>query len=104
MAKIDLTDNFNPFEVDLEGSNLIEASAGTGKTFSIAVLTLRLILYKDISIKDILMVTFTNAAAAEMELRIRDFLHDALRVAEGKQEGIKEEIIELYLDNEDDYE
>jgi exodeoxyribonuclease V beta subunit len=95
MAKTDVTDIFNPFEVDLEGSNLIEASAGTGKTFSIAVLTLRLILYKDVSIKDVLMVTFTNAAAAEMELRIRDFLHDALSVAEGKQEGVKEEIIEL---------
>ena len=34
--------NFDAKVVPLEGSNLIEASAGTGKTYSIALLTLRL--------------------------------------------------------------
>lgn len=78
--------------VPLEGSNLIEASAGTGKTYSIAILVLRLLLEKGVSIQEILMVTFTNAAVAELEERIRKFIREASRYAneEGK---IKDEII-----------
>ncbi|HET8829092.1 MAG TPA: UvrD-helicase domain-containing protein, partial [Pelobium sp.] len=63
--------DFNASTVALEGTNLIEASAGTGKTYSIAILVLRLLLEKNISIKEILMVTFTKAAVAELEERIR---------------------------------
>jgi exodeoxyribonuclease V beta subunit len=74
---------FDALQVELEGSNLIEASAGTGKTYSIAVLVLRMIVEKGISIRDILMVTFTNAAVAELEERVRLFLRSALRAAEG---------------------
>ena len=65
---------FNAVTVPLKGSNLIEASAGTGKTYSIAILALRLILEKNISIREILMVTFTKAAVAELEERIRKFI------------------------------
>lgn len=68
-----------PFQVrtvPLQGSNLIEASAGTGKTYSIAVLALRLIL-KGYSISEILMVTFTKAAVEELETRIRLFIRTA---------------------------
>lgn len=68
---------FKPFEalkVNLAGKNLIEASAGTGKTYSIAILVLRLVVEKDISVNKILMVTFTNAAVAELKDRIRHFL------------------------------
>ncbi len=76
---------FNVQEIELKGSNLIEASAGTGKTYSVAILVLRLILEKKIPIDKILMVTFTNAAAAELELRIRKFVRLAYRYAsEGK--------------------
>lgn len=68
-----------PFEVrtvPLQGSNLIEASAGTGKTYSIAILALRLLL-KGYSISEILMVTFTKAAVEELESRIRLFIRTA---------------------------
>ena len=41
-----INDNFKPEEVALEGSNLIEASAGTGKTYSIAFTAIKLI-YKN---------------------------------------------------------
>jgi exodeoxyribonuclease V beta subunit len=75
-------DSFDALRVALEGSNLIEASAGTGKTYSIAVLVLRLIVEKGISIREILMVTFTNAAVAELEERVRLFVRTALRAAE----------------------
>ena len=66
-----------PFEaktVTLSQSNLIEASAGTGKTYSIAILSLRLLLEENIPIQEILMVTFTKAAVAELETRIRAFV------------------------------
>lgn len=75
---------FNPINVPLQGSNLIEASAGTGKTYSIAILALRLILEKNISIREILMVTFTKAAVAELEERIRKFIRSAYKCAQGE--------------------
>lgn len=74
---------FDPSTVTLEDSNLIEASAGTGKTYSIAILTLRLVLEKKIPIQQVLMVTFTKAAVAELETRIRQFMRKALKVSQG---------------------
>jgi len=62
---------FDAENVPLQGSNLIEASAGTGKTYSIAILMLRLILEQRIAVKEVLMVTFTKAAVAELQDRIR---------------------------------
>jgi len=62
----------------LEGINLIEASAGTGKTFTIAGLFLRLILEKNLLVNEILVVTFTKAATAELNDRIRNLLKEAI--------------------------
>jgi exodeoxyribonuclease V beta subunit len=76
--------SFNPATVSLEGSNLIEASAGTGKTYSIALLVLRLVMEKNIPIQQILMVTFTRAAVAELELRVRAFVRLAAKVSRGQ--------------------
>lgn len=75
--------NFNASTVPLKGSNLIEASAGTGKTYSIAIMVLRLVLEEKISIKEILMVTFTKAAVAELEERIRLFIRQAYKASQG---------------------
>ena len=72
---------FDPAIVRLEHSNLVEASAGTGKTYSIAILSLRLIIEKDLKISSLLMVTFTNAAVAELEARIRLFVREGLKAA-----------------------
>ncbi len=61
---------------------MIEASAGTGKTFSVAVLVLRLLVEREVPIGKILMMTFTNAAVAELSDRIRLFIrqgHDCLQ-------------------------
>lgn len=71
--------------IELEGKNLVEASAGTGKTYSVSLLALRLILEKDISADKILMVTFTEAAAAEMAERMRRFIKQAYEAALGKE-------------------
>jgi len=78
---------FNVLEVPLQGKNLIEASAGTGKTYSIGILVLRLILEKSLSVQEILMVTFTKAAVAELEERVRLFLRSAYKVAIGETIG-----------------
>jgi exodeoxyribonuclease V beta subunit len=62
-----------PFALEhapLSGSNLIEAAAGTGKTYSIEGLCLRLVLERQIPIEQILVVTFTQAATAELRERI----------------------------------
>lgn len=61
----------------LEGSNLIEASAGTGKTFNITLLFLRLILEKGLGVNQILVVTFTEAATEELRDRIRGRIREA---------------------------
>ncbi len=72
----------------LIGERLIEASAGTGKTFTIAALYLRLLLGlggeaaypRAISVEELLVVTFTEAATEELRGRIRSNIHE-LRIA-----------------------
>ncbi len=61
----------------LPGTTLIEASAGTGKTFTIAGVFLRLIVEQEFSVSEILVVTFTEAATEELRARIRQTLADA---------------------------
>ncbi|HLA27946.1 MAG TPA: UvrD-helicase domain-containing protein [Syntrophales bacterium] len=60
----------------------IEASAGTGKTWAICGLYLRLLLEHGLTVDQILVVTFTNAATAELRSRIRNRLIEVLRVME----------------------
>lgn len=83
MSKVKKLIPFDALEVPLEGTNLIEASAGTGKTYSIAILVLRLLLESKLTIKEILMVTFTKAAVAELEERVRLFVRTAYQVSQG---------------------
>jgi exodeoxyribonuclease V beta subunit len=68
---------FDPINTPLTGTNLIEASAGTGKTYTIAGLFLRLILEKQLTVNQILVVTFTKAATEELKERIRNTLLEA---------------------------
>ncbi|MGM0944501.1 MAG: UvrD-helicase domain-containing protein [Bacteroidota bacterium] len=86
---------FDVKNVALQGVNLIDASAGTGKTYSVAILVLRLLIEKKIPIERILMVTFTNAAVAEMALRIRKFIRQGIQAIEGK--GTPEKLIQEYI-------
>ena len=62
------------FACPLDGVNQIEASAGTGKTWNICALYVRLLLEKDCKADEILVVTFTKAATAELHERIRSRL------------------------------
>ncbi len=59
------------FSAPLEGATLVEASAGTGKTYAICGLLLRLLLERGLGIQQVLVLTFTNAATAELRDRIR---------------------------------
>jgi len=66
----------------LEGVRLIEASAGTGKTFTLATLFTRLVVEQGLRIGQILAVTFTEAATQELRRRIRERLALAARLVD----------------------
>ncbi|HOP30962.1 MAG TPA: exodeoxyribonuclease V subunit beta [Spirochaetota bacterium] len=83
-------EKFNAAVTPLEGTNLIEASAGTGKTFTISMIYLRLIVEMGLRIDQVLVVTFTLPATMELRLRIRNVISEALRFCET---GIIEEKI-----------
>jgi len=70
-------ETFDILNSPLTGTNLIEASAGTGKTYTIEGLFVRLILEKQLLVDQILVVTFTNAATEELKDRIRSKLLEA---------------------------
>jgi len=74
----------NHLDVQLSGIHLIEASAGTGKTYAIACLYLRLLIEKGLKPDQILVVTFTEAATEELRGRIRDRIREALDVFAGQ--------------------
>ena len=73
----------NHTTVALSGINLIEASAGTGKTYAIASLYLRLLVETELLPEQILVVTYTEAATQELRSRIRNRIREALEVMEG---------------------
>ena len=81
-------ESLDPLRLPLTGERLIEASAGTGKTFTIAALYLRLLLGlggeaaypRPVNVEELLVVTFTEAATEELRGRIRSNIHE-LRVA-----------------------
>jgi exodeoxyribonuclease V beta subunit len=73
-------------QIDLERHAVIEASAGTGKTHQIGEIVYRLVREKQIPIKKILVVTFTEKATGELKGRLRKRLEDEL----AKQPGQKQ--------------
>ena len=111
----------DPLEIktfDLNSSSMIEASAGTGKTFTISNLVVRLLLEglkkgkgentTSLDIEDILVVTFTNAAASDLRARILEKIHTCRVLFEAIGKGQKtvssldkddalKDIVDLYL-------
>jgi exodeoxyribonuclease V beta subunit len=110
----------NTLRFPLHGERLIEASAGTGKTYTIAGLYLRLLLghgplieegadvgqssahERPLSVTEILVVTFTEAATAELRGRIRGRIHEA-RLAFMRGES-KDDLLVQLLDEVEDHE
>ncbi len=83
MASSNGIKNLDLFSLPLTGRVLIEASAGTGKTYSLAFIYLRLLLgigengYKrPLTVNEILVVTFTKAATQELRARIRQNINE----------------------------
>ncbi|AKU51726.1 UvrD-helicase domain-containing protein [Xanthomonas arboricola] len=72
MSASPVTDPY--LHLPLHGVRLIEASAGTGKTFTLATLFTRLVVERGLRIGQILAVTFTEAATQELRRRIRERL------------------------------
>lgn len=65
------------------GVHLVEASAGTGKTYAIAMLVLRFIAERELEIDRILIVTYTRAATAELRARVRRRLVEGWEILSG---------------------
>lgn len=84
--------HFNLLSTPLNTGNLlIEASAGTGKTYSLTGIILRLIIEHEIPIEEILVVTFTEAATAELKGRTRAALiaiMDALEFSDRDRKSV----------------
>ena len=71
----------------IQGAFLIEASAGTGKTFSLIRIVLRLLMETDIRIDQILVVTYTKAAASELKSRLQSLLTEIKEQIDGTPPG-----------------
>ncbi|KJY85075.1 exodeoxyribonuclease V subunit beta [Vibrio galatheae] len=110
MAVTSMVTSLDTMTFPLHGARLIEASAGTGKTFTIAGLYLRLLLghgssetkhQKPLTVDQILVVTFTEAATAELRDRIRARIHAArLAFARGNS---SDPVIAPLLEQVDDH-
>ena len=85
------------------GIRLIEASAGTGKTFSLVHLILRLLTEKRHSIKEILVVSFTRATASEIKVIIGERILLAIKILESwgvhKSKYVYDDVLKEWLNN-----
>ena len=95
-------DDLEPFDVRgplPTGTTVLEASAGTGKTFTIAALTARYLAEGVVELADLMLVTFGRNASLELRLRVRERLvatEAALRaVDEGRPRPPVDEVGEL---------
>lgn len=70
--------NLDSATISLTGRHLIEASAGTGKTYNITRIYLRLLLERELKVEEILLMTFTKDATQELRGRIDAFIRAAL--------------------------
>ncbi len=70
--------NLDSATITLSEKHLIEASAGTGKTYNITRIYLRLLLERKLTVEQILLMTFTKDATQELRGRIDAFIRDAL--------------------------
>ena len=92
-----------PFDLTGElptGTTLLEASAGTGKTYAIAALATRYVAQGHATIDQLLMVTFGRAATRELRERVREALtrsRDALRRPGAVRPGASDPVLDLLL-------
>lgn len=85
------------------GTTLLEASAGTGKTWTISALVTRYVAEEGLTLGELLVVTFTRAASQELRERVRERLVSAQRaLADPPPEGARDELVAHLLAVDDD--
>ena len=77
-------EHFDVTQAPLDGVHLVEANAGTGKTFNISSLMVRLIAEGALDLKNILVLTFTEAATTELRARIQHRCREVLELFEAE--------------------
>lgn len=87
----------NLASINISGLNLIEASAGTGKTWTIAALYILLLLEKELRPDQILVVTYTKAATAELRDRIRARIISILDLYNSGREASSDDLEQLLM-------
>ena len=87
--------NIDILNCQLGGTHLIEANAGTGKTYTITALTVRLLTETDATIEQILVVTFTKAAVADLKTKIYERLIEMRAALDGEES--KTDFVRNYL-------
>lgn len=78
----------------LEGPHLVAASAGTGKTYNIQNIYVRLVAEKGFRVAQIQVMTFTEAATKELRARVRAVLANMARLFAGDTEGFRQDELE----------
>lgn len=93
----------------LEGVNAIEASAGTGKTYTLATLVVRLVVERGLRVAQVLAVTFTEAATQELRTRVRarlqlarDCIGQPAAPGEGAEHASTRALIDAHLAHGDE--
>ena len=79
------------FQTSRDRSVVVEASAGTGKTFALEELVLELALVERIPLQKILLVTFTEKATKELRTRLRSRLREIVDAAQSGKEWLGQE-------------
>ena len=82
-------------------ATLVEASAGTGKTFSIAFLYMRLVAENGFEIDEILVTTFTDAATKELRERIRGRLLEAKNALSNREQKPADPLVAQWIEQLD---
>jgi len=79
----------------MDAPTLVQASAGTGKTYAITTYFVRAILERDLTPEQILVVTYTKAATAELRLRTRARILKAITLIDAPSDGadVLEEVV-----------
>jgi len=72
--------SLQPFDISFSGINLVEASAGTGKTYNITSLFIRALIELEIPVRNILVVTYTDAATKELKDRLLKRIRESITV------------------------
>ena len=77
--------DLDPWKLVLSGTTLIEASAGTGKTYTLTTLYVRMLVEYDLLPSEILVVTYTQAATAELRERVRERIREVIAAGEAEE-------------------